>query len=116
MKDLEVAEKNLDINEYYASVFFTHQAVEKILKAYFMNKLSRSPGKTHSLIYLAREAEVPREHFSLLQALTPEFVTTRYPDAAGDAPYLLYGREKASEYIKKARDLTEWIQYRMNRH
>lgn len=102
-KDLEVAEKNLMIKEYYASVFFCQQAVEKALKAIFILKKSKSPGQTHSLIYLAKEIKAPKEFYGFLQSLTPEFVTTIYPDITNEAPYELYNEEKADNYINRAK-------------
>lgn len=75
-KDLEVAEKNFKINEYYISAFLCQQSIEKALKAFFILKKGKSAGQTHSLIYLAKETGVPREFYSFLGSLTPEFITT----------------------------------------
>ena len=109
-KDFEVAEKLLHCDEYYASAFFCQQAVEKALKATFIKKNGKSPGQTHSLIYLGTETKIPHSHFSTLQSLTSEFIMTRYPDVAGEAPYKLYNKEKVAEYITKAREILLWVQ------
>ena len=47
LKDLETAERNIDIGEYYASAFFAHQAVEKALKALYIRKESPLPHHIH---------------------------------------------------------------------
>ena len=108
-KDFEVAEKNFKIKEYYVSAFFCQQSVEKTLKAFFMIKKGKSAGPTHSLIYLAKETKIPSGFFGIFQDLSPEFVTTRYPDVAGDAPYKLYSKGKAQDYLIKSGRLIKWI-------
>ena len=58
VKDLDSAQKNLDIEEYHLTAFLCHQSVEKALKAVYMHKLKQSPGATHSLIFLGRETGI----------------------------------------------------------
>ena len=113
--DLGTAEYLYDGQRYGAATFSCQQAVEKALKALYIHKLSSSPGQTHSLIHLAKETKTPREFFELLQNLTPEFVTTRYPDVVGDVPYKLYGEKKTSDYVKGSRELIKWIKDRIPR-
>jgi len=108
-KDLEVAKKNHTGKDYYVSVFLCQQAVEKSLKALFIDTKKLSPGTTHSLVYLGKETNVPKKHFSLLQDLAPEFVATQYPDIADEAPYLLYSKEKSENYLERATELLSWI-------
>lgn len=107
-KDFEVAKKNFNIEEYYISAFLCQQAIEKILKAYFAIKNRKSAGATHSLIYLAKETQIPKDFYDFLGSLTPEFITTRYPDVAGDAPYKLYHKEKVEVYLNKSEELIKW--------
>ncbi len=42
LKDLETASKNLEIEEYYVTAFFSQQATEKALKALYLDKLMES--------------------------------------------------------------------------
>jgi HEPN domain-containing protein len=65
-KDFEVAEKNLNIDEYYVTAFFCRQAVEKALKAHYIEKLKESPGTTHSLVFLASETKCLRDFLNFL--------------------------------------------------
>lgn len=108
-KDLEVAGKNHDSSEYYAAVFFCQQAVEKALKSVFIERQRSSPGTTHSLVFLASKAGVPEEHMAFLQDISPEFVATRYPDVADEAPYKLYNEKKSATYLENAKRLFAWI-------
>lgn len=108
--DFEKAKILASNDKLDGSAFYCQQAVEKALKALFIAKLSRSPGQTHSLVYLAKGLNVPRKHYPLLQSLTPEFVMTRYPDVVGETPYKLYSVEKINNYLKDSEELLQWIE------
>ncbi|MDI6701480.1 MAG: HEPN domain-containing protein [Methanothermobacter wolfeii] len=108
-KDFEGAAKNLKINEYYITAFLSQQAAEKSLKALYIHKKRASPGSTHSLIFLANELNVPEEFMSGLRKLNPDFIITRYPDAAQGLPYELYDREIAEERLEIAGRVMEWV-------
>lgn len=108
-KDIEVAEKNLVIKEYYVTAFLCQQGIEKALKALFMIIKKKSPGPTHSLIYLAENSKVPKSFYGILQDLSPEFITTRYPDVSGTVPYKIYSKEKVQNYLIKSKELMKWL-------
>lgn len=109
-KDLESASKNLEIEEYYITAFLSQQATEKALKALYIHKLKESSGQTHSLIFLGKSVGIPDEFFSGLRKLSPDFVITRYPDAAQGVPYELYDDEIAKERLKIAEKVIKWVQ------
>ena len=52
LEDFDTAEKLLEVEKYYASVFFSEQAAEKALKALFVEKKWRM-AFTHDLTELA---------------------------------------------------------------
>lgn len=108
-KDLDTARHCNSSEDYYACAFFCHQAVEKGLKALYIEKIRASPGATYSLIYLATEIEMPDVFFSFLRQITPVFVTTRYPDAAYGVPYELYDETIAGEILDKSSEVIEWV-------
>jgi HEPN domain-containing protein len=109
-KDLESASKNLETEEYDITAFLSQQATEKSLKALYIYKLKESSGQTHSLIFLGKSVEIPDEFLSGLRKLSPDFVITRYPDAAHGVPYELYDEELAKERLKIAKNVVEWVQ------
>jgi len=108
--DLEKAEILFKNNKLDGATFYCQQAVEKALKALFMQKLAKSPDQTHSLVYLAKGLGIPRSYYPLLQSLTPEFVMTRYPDVVGEAPYRLYSEKKVADYLKESKELLRWTE------
>lgn len=109
LKDEGSAKKNLRMEEYHLVVFLCQQAVEKGLKALFIEKKNKASGMTHSLVYLAAEVKLPQKFFSFLRGLTPAFVNTRYPDAAYGLPYTLYDRTMAENTLSNTREILAWI-------
>lgn len=112
-RDLITAENCKNSGDYYACAFFCQQSVEKGLKALFIVINRTNPDKSHSLIYLASETKVPSEFNKFLRELTPEFVTTRYPDAAYGTPYELYSDEMVTDILEKSKEVILWIDSQM---
>lgn len=108
LKDLDSAQKNFNIQEYHLTAFLCQQSVEKALKAVYMHRLKESPGATHSLIFLGQKTGIPKEYHNGLRRLSPDFVITRYPNAAQAVPHELYDEGIAAERIDIARKVTEW--------
>jgi len=107
-KDLESARKNLGIEEYHLTAFLCQQSVEKALRGVHIRKLKRSPGATHSLVFLGQETGIPKEYHNGLRRLSPDFVITRYPDAAQALPHELYDESIATERIDITGKVVEW--------
>jgi HEPN domain-containing protein len=108
-KDFEAARKNFDIEEYYLVAFLCQQAVEKGLKATYIEKLKTSPGPIHSLLILANAVGVPGAYLTTLRKLSVDFVATRYPDAATGLPYENYDKTIAKERLEETEKVLKWI-------
>jgi len=111
-EDLRTAEVTLEQKRFYASVFFCQQAVEKALKALCLRK-KRDPQApemfSHSLIYLGKACRLPERYHSFLRDLTSEYVNTRYPTAAEEAPQALYDRGIAGRTLSATKEVLAWI-------
>ena len=55
------------------------------------------------------ETDMPSGFYTFLRQLTPEFVTTRYPDAAYGTPYELYDEDIVNEILKNSKEVLKWI-------
>lgn len=115
LEDFDTARVNFENKKYYAAVFFCQQAIEKGLKSLFIIKKKKPPGVTHSLIYLAKEVGVPKKFFSPLKKITPEFVTTRYPDVVGEVPAKLYDEVIAKEFLKESKKVIRWLKNQISK-
>ena len=106
--DLKSAQNCKKSFDFYMSVFASQQAVEKALKALCLFKLREFP-KGHSIIYLARKADVPEYMLSGIRDLNPEYLSTRYPDMAAGIPAELYDESIAARHLKTAGEVVEWV-------
>lgn len=114
-EDFESAKYNLKGGRYYLAIFLCQQSVEKGLKACFMKIKKSNPGNTHSLLFLAREVSLPTKFYGFLRRLTPQFVNTRYPDAASGTPSEIYDEESAALFLKETEEVMEWLDSVMNK-
>jgi HEPN domain-containing protein len=96
-KDWSVANHLFEKGDYAYSLFFGHLAVEKLLKAIFVEKLNEVPPYTHRLVSLAEKVglDLSSERLELLEVITDFHLEARYPD------------EKFSFFKKCTRGFTE---------
>jgi HEPN domain-containing protein len=111
--DLRSSYNCRDAGDYYMSVFASHQAAEKALKALSLLKLREYP-KGHSIIHLAQRVEVPESMMSAIRDLNPEYMSTRYPDMAAGVPAELYDAKIAGRHFATAQEVLEWVREQMH--
>jgi HEPN domain-containing protein len=109
IEDLETARVNLDTKRFYACVFFSHQAAEKGLKALFIESMREMPTKTHNILALGKALNAPDDIMTSIRDLSPEYITSRYPDAAYGVPAELYNEELAKKHLGQAEEILGWI-------
>jgi len=107
--DLKAAEYNFTGEYYGVAAFYCQQAVEKALKALYIEKRRESPGPTHSLTKLARDCGLPKEFMGALRRLTSEYYLSRYPDATEDVPFMTYEKQDVRDYLEDAKRALKWI-------
>ncbi len=107
-RDFLSASHSFESQDFYVSVFFCHQAVEKALKTLVMLKQKKREIVSHSLIFLGKEANIPEKFHDFLRELTPEYTVTRYPSVGGETPFELYGMEQAKKFMEKTREVLAW--------
>ena len=103
LEDLETAKVLLKNKRYYASAFFSQQAAEKALKALYIETKREITVKTHNLVELLDMLGVNDEELrEAAMELNPEYVITRYPDAANGIPAQLYNENIANRHLSYA--------------
>ncbi len=108
-EDLKTALLNLGISRYYASVFFSQQAGEKALKALYIAKKRMLPAKRHNMVQLSKAMKAPSSIVEAALELNPEYLVTRYPDAAGGIPEQMYNRNLALMHLRAAKRILKWV-------
>ena len=113
LADVKTAENCFKAGDYYACAFFSQQSVEKIMKALFMLRFRKMPPKIHDLSKLSDLLKLPKYLGSIARDLTPESITTRYPDIAGGVPAELYDKNKAQRILASSMRLLKWLRERV---
>jgi HEPN domain-containing protein len=114
-EDFDSAKFNFDGEKYYVAAFLFQQATEKALKALYLVEFREIP-LTHSIVHLAKEVGLPSEMLSGIRDLNPEYVLSRYPNAAGGIPSEMYDDEIVKRYLKTADEVLEWVKNRIEKY
>ena len=114
--DLETAEAMLKTKRYLYVGFMSHQAIEKIFKAYFVKINNEAAPFSHSLSYIAKKANV-YEHFSddqkkFIDILEPLNIECRYPVYKEDLLKSMT-EENCIEMVNRAKELQSWIKKKL---
>ncbi|HLC32446.1 MAG TPA: HEPN domain-containing protein [Candidatus Nanoarchaeia archaeon] len=111
--DFDAAEYNFKGGKFFLAAFMSQQAVEKALKALFLQEKKGVVPQSHSLVYLSNETGVPHKFTSFLRELTPKFIDTRYPDAAVDLPSRIYDQKNTEKFLVGAKEVISWVKTRL---
>jgi HEPN domain-containing protein len=112
-RDLVTAEHCISSGDFYASAFFCQQAVEKGLKALYINRFKKLPPKIHHIDKLARLLDSPDFIVDVTYDLSEDYMLTRYPDVSDELPYESYSKQMAEEKITLAKKVMLWIKENM---
>ena len=107
-EDLDTADKLINVGKYYASVFFSEQAAEKALKVVYLEE-KRRVAFTHDLVELAEELGAPENVSHAAAELSPDYLTTRYPNAANAVPAKLYDVTSAKMHLELSGEVLQWV-------
>ena len=93
-EDLETAKRIFDNGTFDWSLFIGHLALEKLLKAFYVNTNKTIPPKIHKLDKLAElsNLNVTEEMGKELKLINDFNISTRYPDYKNDFKKNLYKR------------------------
>ena len=114
-EDLESAKANVATGRFYVAAFLCQQCTEKELKAVWITRRRKLPPNTHNLVDLAEELSVPSQFETSLLRLNPQYVATRYPDAANGVPSRNYNRELAEGLLRDAEEVMAWCRSELGR-
>ena len=108
-RDYRTAKNCHASRDYYAAVFFCQQAVEKALTAAVVHRVRELPPRTHNLVELGDIIRVPKPTRTFLMELTPQYVVTRYPGAAGGPIDALYNGYMSRGILRRTQRLLQWV-------
>jgi HEPN domain-containing protein len=105
----------LDSKRYLYVGFMAHQAIEKILKAYFAHIKNKNAPFSHSLSFLAKQSdiykELSEEQKEFIDLLEPMNIEARYPTHKEQLLKSLT-EKRCGEIIENTQGLLKWIKQR----
>jgi len=99
-RDFRVASRTHASRDYDVAVFYCEQAVQKALKAVLLHRTARPPPKIHNLVTLGKMVGVGGQMIEFLAALAPQYMRTRYPDAAGQVTTALFDGRISLSFLR----------------
>ena len=113
--DLETGRQTFQIGRYYAGSWFAQQAVEKGLKALYIDQQGMLAPRTHDLEYLGAQTGAPMLITADLQLLNPAFDLVRYRDPIGGrAPVDAVTPALAADHLAAAERVLTWLEAQLS--
>ena len=109
-RDMNIAKHNHERRDYDAAVFFCEQAAQKAL---LLHRTSKAPPKIHSLVELGKMVGVDARMLSFLADLSPHYMMTRYPDAAGMVTSEIYDGRTSLSFLRGTKKVLAWCRSRL---
>jgi HEPN domain-containing protein len=114
--DLATAQALLQTRRFLYVGFMCQQAIEKILKAPFVEHHASTPPYTHNLLRLIAElpwkTQIDAQMMETLKSLNSYYIESRYTEDIKELAAVLT-EEKAAEILSRARELFEWIRSKL---
>lgn len=114
--DLHTARVMLNGKRFLYVGFMCHQAIEKILKAYYVHVTDEHPPYTHNLGYLAEQSGIvtrmTQQQQDFLDRLGPLNIESRYPSYKQQLLRELDERT-CREILQQTRGLYRWIRQQL---
>ncbi len=111
LKDLEHAERSVELGDYEWACFAAHQAAGKAVKALYQKLRVEVWGHSVSRLInsLPEEYKPPEELVNKAKELDRNYIPARYPNFHPEgAPMDYYTRKDAEEAVNYAREILEY--------
>jgi len=108
--DLETAIAMQNSGRYLYTVFMCQQALEKLLKAIYIQQLGEEAPRTHNLLYLAELLDLPdyAEHLQTMTKLNTYYLEGRYPAYKQKLSQML-DKKTALALLNDTREIFKWL-------
>ncbi len=106
--ELETAKISFESKKYKASAFWCQQSVEKAFKAVMLEKSGKII-KTHDLVFLGKEINLPAELLKKAKELTQAYIYARYPSISEPENI----RKIVSGFLEYTKEILEWTKKKL---
>ena len=115
--DIKTAEAMLKSKRYLYVVFMCQQAIEKIIKAIFIQENDKEPPRTHNLIYLSDLLNINLSdiQINLLEDLSSYYIAGRYPEYKQKLSGLIKNG-KCNDIFKSSKEFYKWLKFQLKKN
>jgi|SRR3989339_759748 len=108
--DLQTAKIMDESSRYSYTAFMCQQALEKIIKAIYLQNNSKEAPKSHNLVYLVGITNLilSEEQTKLFAELSSFYLEGRYPTYKEKMSKLI-NKSKSQEILSKSKDVFKWL-------
>ena len=108
--DIGTAESLIVAGRYPPVIFFCHLALEKALKAHYVEKYNDIPEKTHSLVFLVDllELDPPPHLLDSLIIINRLGITGRYPHNL-EKVLEQYTKAQTQKLVNETQEILTWL-------
>lgn len=108
--DIQTAKAMQKSRRYLYVVFMCQQALEKIIKALYIDTFNEEPPRSHNLSFIFKKlsVEITEERLNLLNKLSAFYITNRYPEYKQMLSTLL-DKNQTREYFTKTEEVYKWL-------
>ncbi len=108
--DLATARAMMDTNRYLYVIFMCQQAIEKIIKALYINRFDDEPPRSHNLGFVFKKLGIDAppdtmQHFNMLSAY---YIESRYPEYKERLSSIV-DKKKAKTHLQKTEEVYVWL-------
>lgn len=109
LNDLEAAQIMRRESIFDTCAFLCQQAVEKAVKALWIDVRQTEPPRVHGVGPMALQLGAGREIVCDINDVVGDYMASRYPDAAVALPANYYTDDDAQQRIMKAERVLSWV-------
>ena len=114
--DLETAKALLQSKRFLYVGFMCHQAIEKVLKAYYVQKIGAFAPKTHNLRALAQKSGIlqliDNYYMQIIISLEPLNIEARYPTDK-EKLFRSLTQERCEDILNSTSEIYSWIKKKL---
>lgn len=115
--DLETADAMFRTKRFLYVGFMCHQAIEKILKGYYVFARDETPPYTHNLTFLAEQSglydTLSEQQKDFIDLLEPLNIKARYP-AYKERLSKIVDKKKGQKILTETKELYQWINQKLS--
>lgn len=115
-EDISAAEDLYKTGHWLYTGFLCHQAIEKVLKAYWVAMHETDPRYTHSHGLLIEDCgltgQLSEAHQRFIDLMVPMYIEARYPEQKAKAARML-NKEACRYILETSKELIQWIEERL---